>query len=187
MKIPVRVSILNLAVIALACAAPLAATAAKGTGANANAKPKGVPSFAKKAAAGGMAEVQLGQMAADKATDPDVKAFAQKMVTDHTKANDELKQLASSKGWTLPETIGGKEKGTENRLQKETGPAFDKTYMSAMVADHNADVAMFRSYAKSGSDPDLKAWAEKTLPTLEEHQKMARDTRTKLNSSASAR
>jgi len=181
MKIPARVSFLNLAVVLIACAAPLAAVAAKSTTTMAR---KGVPSFAKKAAIGGMAEVALGQMASDKATDPDVKAFGQKMVTDHSKANDELKQLATNKGWTLPTEVDAKAKGTENRLQKATGARFDKQYMNAMVADHNADVAMFRSYAKSGADPDLKTWASNTLPTLEEHQKMAKETQAKLNRAA---
>lgn len=176
-----RTSVLVLAALALACAAPLHAENAKTASSSSK---NGTPTFAKKAAAGGLAEVQIGQMAADKATDPDVKSFAQRMVTDHTKANDELQQLASTKGWTLPTELDAKHRSTMARLQKQSGAAFDRTYMNAMVADHNTDVAEFRSYSQSGADPELKSWAATTLPTLEEHQKLAKETAARLARSA---
>ena len=178
----VRTPVLALAALAIACAAPLHAQTKTTT--TTTMTKSGTPSFAKKAAIGGLAEVQMGQMAADKATDPDVKSFAQRMVTDHSKANDELKSLASTKSWTLPAGLDAKHRAAMNRLQKATGAAFDRQYMNAMVSDHNADVAAFRSYSKSGADAELKSWAGTTLPTLEEHQKMAKETATKLGRSA---
>jgi putative membrane protein len=132
--------------------------------------------FVTKAAKGGMAEVELGKLAADKASSDTVKKFGQRMVDDHGKANDELKTLAQSKNITLPSEIGPGEKALRDRLMKLSGPAFDRAYMKAMVDDHVKDVNEFRMESKSGKDADVKAWAAKTLPTLEEHLKMARDT-----------
>jgi putative membrane protein len=132
--------------------------------------------FVTKAAQGGMAEVELGKMAAEKASADAVKQFGQRMVTDHGKANDELKTLAQNKKITLPTDIGAEHKALRDRLMKLSGTAFDQAYMKAMVADHVKDVNEFRMESKSGKEPDIKAWAGKTLPTLEEHLKMARDT-----------
>jgi putative membrane protein len=131
--------------------------------------------FMIKAAKGGMAEVQLGQLAADKGTSDEVKKFGQRMVTDHSKANDELKTLAQSKHITLPSEIDPKDKALHDRLANLSGAAFDRAYMRNMVADHKTDIAEFRMESKGGKDPDVKAWAEKTLPTLEDHLKQAQD------------
>jgi putative membrane protein len=131
--------------------------------------------FVTKAAKGGMAEVELGKLAAEKASTDAVKQFGQRMVDDHGKANDELKALAQSKNITLPSEIGPEEKALRDRLVKLSGSAFDQAYMKAMVSDHVKDVNEFRMESKSGKDPEVKAWAAKTLPTLEEHLKMARD------------
>jgi len=128
-----------------------------------------------KIAKGGMAEVELGKLAAEKASSDAVKQFGQRMVDDHSKANDELKTLAQNKKITLPTEIGPEEKALRDRLTKLSGPAFDQAYMKAMVNDHLKDVSEFRTESRSGKDPDVKAWAAKTLPTLEEHLKMARD------------
>src|SRR4051812_24650787 len=130
--------------------------------------------FVHEAAAGGMAEVELGKLAADKATSPDVKAFGQRMVDDHSKANDELKALASQKGMTLPSAPEPAHKAMQDRLSKLTGAAFDKAYMQEMVKDHDKDVAAFKHASTAAADPDLKAWAAKTLPTLQEHQTQAK-------------
>jgi putative membrane protein len=129
--------------------------------------------FVMEAAQGGMAEVELGQLASDKAQSSDVKQFAQRMVTDHGKANDELKTLAQSKNITLPTDAGAKHKATRDRLSKLSGAAFDRAYMQEMVADHRKDVNEFEKESKSGKDPDVKSWAAKTLPTLHEHMQMA--------------
>jgi putative membrane protein len=128
------------------------------------------------AAMGGMAEVELGQLASQKAESEAVKQFGQRMVTDHGKANDELKALAQSKNITLQTTLDSKHKATLDRLSKLTGAQFDRAYMQDMVSDHQKDVAAFRKEAQSGKDPEVKAWAAKTLPTLEEHLKMAQTT-----------
>jgi len=144
------------------------------------ATPSADQPFAREAATGGMAEVELGTLAKGKASNADVKQFADRMVTDHGKAGDELKQWAQQKKVTLPTAIEAKHKATQDRLSKLSGDAFDKAYMRDMVTDHEHDVAAFKREAASGKDPDLKAWAAKTLPTLEDHLKMARDTAAKV-------
>jgi putative membrane protein len=131
--------------------------------------------FVMEAAKGGMAEVELGRMAADKASNDDVKKFGQRMADDHSKAGDELKALAQSKNITVPSEIDPKDRALRERLMKLSGPAFDQAYMQAMVNDHVKDVGDFSSEARSGKDPDVKAWAGKTLPTLEEHLRLARE------------
>ena len=136
--------------------------------------------FLTKAAAGGMAEVKLGQLATEKASNPDVKAFGQQMVDDHGKANSELKDLASKKGVTLPSDIDAKHQATYDRLSKLSGAEFDRAYMQDMVADHREDVSEFRRESKNNSDSDVKAWAAKTLPTLEHHLQMAESTNSKV-------
>ncbi|HKB71308.1 MAG TPA: DUF4142 domain-containing protein [Thermoanaerobaculia bacterium] len=136
--------------------------------------------FAMKAARGGMAEVELGKIASANGSDESVKQFGQRMVDDHSKANDELKGIASSKGLALPSSVSGKDRKTAERLRKMNGASFDRAYMKDMVADHEADVAEFEREARSGKDPELKAFAEKTLPTLKEHLQMAKDAASKV-------
>jgi len=137
--------------------------------------------FAQNAAAGSAAEIQLGQVAADKATNDKVKQFGQRMVADHTKASSELKAIASKKDMTLPDSPKGKDKATIEKLSKMSGPAFDKAYMQDMVKDHQKDVAEFQKEANNGSDPDLKAWAGTTLPVLQEHLRMAKEALSAVN------
>jgi putative membrane protein len=136
--------------------------------------------FATKAAQGGMAEVQLGQLATRKASNPDVKAFGQQMVDDHSKANDEFKGLASRKGVTLPSSLDAKDQATYDRLSKLDGAAFDRAYMADMVRDHRADIAEFEREASHGSDPDIKGFASNTLHTLKHHLEMAQSTQAKV-------
>jgi putative membrane protein len=136
--------------------------------------------FAMDAAKGGLMEVELGKVAADHATNPDVKQFGQRMVTDHTKANEELKAIASQKGMTLPNTLDAWAKAKIDRMAKMSGAAFDKAYMDDMVKDHQKDVAEFRKEASGGKDAEIKGFAGKTLPTLEEHLKMAREAHAKV-------
>ena len=131
--------------------------------------------FVLDAAKGGMAEVELGKLAAERAKNDEVKKFAQRMVDDHTKAGDQLKSIAESKGIKLPTEMEAKDRALMNRLQKLNGAAFDRAYMQSMVADHEKDVAKFREEAKSSPDPDVKDFASRTLPTLESHLQMARD------------
>jgi putative membrane protein len=131
--------------------------------------------FALEAAKGGLAEVELGKVAVEKASSPDVKQFGQRMIDDHGKASEELKTWASGKNLSLPTELDAKSQATKDRLSKLSGPAFDRAYISDMVRDHNKDVADFQRAEKTCKDADLKAWVQKTLPTLQEHQKMARD------------
>jgi len=131
--------------------------------------------FVMDAASGGLAEVELGKLAADKATKDEVKKFAQRMADDHGKANDELKSLVQSKSITLPTMVDAKHKATIDRLSKLSGEAFDRAYVQEMLRDHEKDVAAFRNESRSGKDPEVKAWAGKTLPTLEEHLKLVQD------------
>jgi len=121
------------------------------------------------AAQGGMAEVELGKLAASKATNPEVKQFAQMMVTDHTKANTELKTLAAKKSVTLPTEVSSSHKSLMEDLNKKTGADFDKAYVDAMVDDHEEDVEFFKDKSEDSSDADVKAFAAKTLPTLQKH------------------
>jgi len=153
-------------------------TAAGGTKSSTMAAAKKNPdhSFVEKAAMGGMVEVELGNLAQQKAASAEVKQFGSRMVTDHTKANDELKQIASSKNIDLPTALDKKHRGDVDKFSKMSGAAFDKAYMSHMVDDHKKDVSDFKKEASSGKDADVKGFASKTLPTLEEHLQMAQKT-----------
>jgi putative membrane protein len=138
-------------------------------------KAVGDEAFVKKALEGGMAEVELGKLATQKAASDSVKQFGQRMVDDHSKAGDELKKIAQDKNITVPTAVSAKEKADQDRLSKLSGAEFDRAYMQLMLADHRKDVNEFRMESKSGKDPDVKAFAAKTLPTLEEHLKLAQD------------
>ena len=136
--------------------------------------------FVMDAANGGMMEVQLGQMAQKQAESADVKNFGTRMVTDHSKANDDLQALAQQKNVTLPAQADHKMKKDTDKLASSTGADFDHQYMQMMVKDHVKDVAEFRKAAKKCKDADLKAWAVKTLPTLEQHLQQAKEIALKL-------
>src|SRR5262249_19674885 len=129
--------------------------------------------FVMDAARGGMAEVELGKLAGEKAQSEQVKQFGQRMAQDHTKANDELTSLAQQKNITLPTTLDAKDKATVDRLSKLSGAQCDRAYMQDMVQDHRKDVNEFRKESQGGKDPEVKAWAARTLPTLEEHLRLA--------------
>jgi putative membrane protein len=125
------------------------------------------------AAMGGMMEVELGRMAAQQGSSDAVKQFGQRMVDDHSKANEELMSLASSKGITLATTMDEKQHKDMMKLQAMTGADFDRAYSKMMLSDHKKDVSEFEKQSTKGTDPDLKAFASKTLPTLKEHLQMA--------------
>ena len=137
--------------------------------------------FVIQAARAGMAEVELGKLAADKASSDEVKKFGQRMVDDHGRANDELKTLAQNKHIALPEAVDPHGKAIHERLAKLSGAAFDRAYMQAMLVDHQKAVNDFRVEVRSGKDADVRGWAAKTLPTLEAHLKLARDTNAQSN------
>jgi putative membrane protein len=127
------------------------------------------------AAVGGMAEVEMGRLAAQKATDERVKQFGQKMVDDHSKANDELKEVAGQQKIDIPVSLDSKHQATIDRLNKLSGRAFDRAYVREMVKDHNEDVKEFQKESQNGQDSAVRGFASKTLPTLQEHQRMILD------------
>lgn len=141
---------------------------------------------------GGHQEVELGRMAAEKASDSAVKQFGQRMVDDHSKANSELESLAQSKGMDskmmMQSGSGGKwsksGSGMAGKLSSATGAQFDRMYMSHMVQDHEKDVAHFENASKNASDSEVKALAAKLLPTLKEHLSEAKSIQQKLGGSS---
>jgi putative membrane protein len=125
--------------------------------------------FYKNAAEGGMAEVELGKLAQDKASSPSVKAFGAMMVADHSAANDKLKAVAAGKGIDLPTSPSVGQMATKTKLEVLSGASFDKSYIKGMIKDHEEDIKEFQQEAASGRDPDARAFAKATLPTLQAH------------------
>ena len=168
MKTKIRI-VLQLSILALVIGAMSFAAAARAAdttgGSSLSEKDK---TFMKKAAKGGMMEVAMGQVAEQKAQSEDVKSFGKRMVTDHGKANDELKSIASKKGFQLP---------SKEHSIKWTS---DKAYIDAMVKDHEKDLAEFKEEANSGSDPDVKKFADDTAKMVQEHLDLAKETQGKL-------
>jgi putative membrane protein len=131
--------------------------------------------FVRDAAQGGLAEVELGQLATERASSDDVKKFGERMVDDHTKAGEELKGIATSHGVPVPQRLSTKDQMTVDHLSKLKGPQFDKEYMADMVKDHTKDVADFQRESNSGMDSDVKGFASQTLPTLQDHLRQAKE------------
>ncbi len=131
--------------------------------------------FAKEAAMGGLMEVELGKVASQKASSDAVKQFGQKMVDDHSKANDELKQVASQENLTLPTSLDKKHQAMVDKMSAMQGPAFDKAYVKDMVKDHEKDVKEFQNESENGTDPNIKQFATKTLPVLQGHLQSIKD------------
>lgn len=125
--------------------------------------------FLTEAASGGMMEVELGKLAQEKSTNAKVKDFGAMMVKDHSKANDELKQLAMSKNVFLPDAPLQKHQDKIDKLREKSGADFDKDYVDMMVSDHKEDVDAFQDAADNLEDADVKAFATKTLPVLKAH------------------
>ena len=155
-----------------------------------NAVPAGATSpqdrvFLKDALEGGMAEVQLGQLALQKSSNADVKQFAQKMVDDHTKMGDQLKPIAQQIGVKIPDAPSKKDKTTIAKLQQLNGGDFDKAYMKDMVKDHKSDLSDFRSEADQGSNPAVKNAASQGAGIINQHLQMAEQIDQKTNTMAS--
>jgi putative membrane protein len=157
--LPLMIAALSLSGVAVAQDAP----AAKSSSLSVKDK-----TFMKKAAKGGMMEVAMGNLAAQNGQNDNVKSFGKRMVTDHSKANDDLKSIAAQKGVTLP--------SKEPTIKWSS----DKTYMDMMVKDHEKDLAEFQEEAKTGSDPEVKKFAEDTAKVVQEHLDLAKETQTKL-------
>lgn len=130
--------------------------------------------FATKAAQAGIAEVAAGDLARTKATNEDVKGFAEKMVRDHTAANAELHDAAAKSSVVLPTEASIQQKAAAERLSTFSGAEFDHAYVEQMVKDHTEAVELFRTEVAGGKDANLKAFAQKTLPTIEMHLEMAK-------------
>ncbi|REC50223.1 DUF4142 domain-containing protein [Chryseobacterium pennipullorum] len=133
--------------------------------------------FADAAARGGMMEVMMGKLAETNASGQAVKSLGAMMVTDHTKANDELKAWASAIGYTLPNSLDAEKQKMYDDLKAKKGVDFDKKYTDLMVTDHKKDIAEFKKEASDGKEASLKSFASKTLPTLEHHLKESEKTK----------
>ena len=131
--------------------------------------------FVQNAVAGGMTEIELGNLASQKAASDALKQFGQKMVDDHTKANGELKQIAGQQNVTLPVALDAKHQARIAKLAKLSGAAFDKAYVKDQLKDHEQDVQKFQLETQMGTDPAVKAFASKTLPILQEHLTMIKN------------
>jgi len=131
--------------------------------------------FAKDAAMGGLYEVELGKVAAQKGSSDSVKQFGQKMVDDHSKANDQLKEILTKESMDVPTSLDSKHQSRLDKLSKLEGPAFDKAYIKDQVKDHEKYVDSFKLEAQNGHDPNLKQFASTTLPTLQQHLDTVKD------------
>jgi putative membrane protein len=130
--------------------------------------------FVKMASAAGMAEVNLGKLGAEKGHSDAVKTFGQTMVDDHTKAGDELKTIASGKSIPVADAPMPADVKAASMIEKKEGAAFDTAFKTKMVADHEKVIKLFTKESTGGKDPELKAFATKTLPTLKHHLEMAK-------------
>jgi putative membrane protein len=127
------------------------------------------------AATGGMAEVELGRLAVERGSSDGVKQFGQRMVDDHSRANSELMQLATARGVNVPAGLDAKHQSLMTKMSQLSGADFDRAYAKEMVKDHTKDVSLFQKQSTRGADADVRAFAAKTLPTLQEHLRMARE------------
>jgi len=170
--------VLSLAVIPLS---PLHAQAKVKTKANLKADSLQADSkFLHEASADNTLEVRLGRMAERKATRPDVKQFGQRMVTDHSKLEDQLKNLASKNGITLENGFGAKHEQKLDALQKVSGKQFDRAYMTSMVQNHTDDVSYFEKEGREVHSAKLRDLNADALKVLQQHLSMAKDIAAKV-------
>ena len=125
--------------------------------------------FLKDAAADGIYEVEAARIASERAQDPAVKSFAEKLVKEHSEANDQLRNLASSRNVDLPSEPGMMQRHTLSSLRKDKVSDLDRDFVKKMTKDHEADIKQFEKMSRDAKDPDVRAWAEKMLPTLRDH------------------
>lgn len=136
--------------------------------------------FLKKAAAGGIAEVELAELAMERAKSKQVKKLAKHIKQDHEQANQALKSVADKKGVPLPDETDANHKKEKQRLAKLEGSEFDRAYVNAMIEDHQKDIKQFEKQARQGEDAELKQYAEQTLPKLRQHLTHAKEIQKKL-------
>ncbi|HXC36947.1 MAG TPA: DUF4142 domain-containing protein [Candidatus Acidoferrales bacterium] len=158
----------------------MSGSARAGQGTRAGQLPAPDDKFVQDAVAGGKTEVQLGQMAGQKATSPAVRDFGTQMARDHSGLNVQLERILTEQGISEP---GGKEKSTwsTGSLQGVSGPDFDRAYMQDMVNDHKNDIGEFKKEAAEGRDPAIRSWAAQSLPVLEQHLQKAEQTQSSLS------
>jgi putative membrane protein len=136
--------------------------------------------FMKEAALGDEAEIQLGQMAQQKASDPAVKSFGERMVKDHSTNDDQLKNIAKSQHIALPTELDPQQKEAAARLSRLSGPKFDQAYMLFMVQEHTKDVTKFQTEANDAHDQTIKQFAASSLPVLQSHLQEAQQVEQKI-------
>ncbi|MCF0051121.1 DUF4142 domain-containing protein [Dyadobacter chenwenxiniae] len=130
--------------------------------------------FVLAAAAGGMLEVKLGELAMKKAVSAKCKDFGKMMITDHTKVNDELKAMAAKKQVTIPAALSPAKQQKFDSLAAQSGEKFDLLYMNMMIASHEETIGLFQNESNEGKDPDFKKWADSKIPALKHHLEMAK-------------
>jgi putative membrane protein len=118
-------------------------------------------------------EIELGKLAVQKTQSPEVKALAQRLVTDHSKANQQLKRLAQKESVSVPTGVGKEQKDLRAQLEKLNGAAFDRAFVDAEVKDHQNDITFYQNESNRLQDPQLRSFAQQTLPVLQEHLQMA--------------
>jgi putative membrane protein len=186
--------IVSTAVAALLAAAPAMAQSTNSGNMNPGSAAKpgsaaatgGDARFIAEAARGNEAEIELGQLAQQKAQSPEVKSLAQRLVTDHTRANQQLKQLAQKEGVSVPAGLDKDQKDLRARLEKLNGAAFDRAFVDAQVKDHQKDVKFYQDEGSRLQDPQLKSFAQQTLPVLQEHLQMAERAESQVGASGSS-
>jgi putative membrane protein len=136
--------------------------------------------FIQEAAQGGLGEVQMAQLALNKTSNQAVKNLANKILTDHTEANSNLKQIASKENVTVPTTLSANDQAEYNKLQALTGTEFDKEYVGYEIQDHKKDIRAFQHEEMHGMNPEVKQWTTKNLPTLKTHLSMAESAQSSL-------
>lgn len=141
--------------------------------------------FAEHAMAGAMMEVQLGKLAEERAQNQAVKDFGQRMVTDHSKANQKLNDTGSRLGLSAPSELPREQRRQVDKLAGLSGAEFDRAYMSTMIDDHKKDIGEYRKQAEKGENAELKNMAQQALPTLEQHLRLAEDTQSRLSAQQS--
>lgn len=129
--------------------------------------------WAREAGIGGIFEVQLSQMAVQKATSPEIKQFAQKLIDDHTRANQQLMQVAQTKKLEVPSQLDDEKKAKLAKFQQKEGQQFDRAYINCVTAEHVHDILMYRDASQQLRDPELKQFASQQLPTLQQHYQHA--------------
>lgn len=142
--------------------------------------------FIKKVAQINVDEQKLGEMAQQKGKSDAVKDFGKRMVDDHSNAESQLKDVAQKEGVTLPAHADSKASKLEQQLSAKSGAQFDQAYLKHMIAGHKKAIALLKQEIRSGSDPDVKSYAQNTLPTIQEHLRMAQEAAGKTGASGSA-